>query len=114
MTDPPYTVEGARLFLSRAVEGLRPGPGRAIAFSFGPKNPDDALRVQEAVTELGLTVQAMHRNFNEYVGAGIIGGTSHLQYLTTTARTAPVVDGVYAGPIVHRRPAHRAPGVPVP
>jgi predicted methyltransferase len=37
MTDPPYTPEGARLFLSRAVEGLRPGPGWSIAFSFGPK-----------------------------------------------------------------------------
>ena len=110
MTDPPYTVDGARLFLSRAVDGFRPGPGRGIAFSFGPKSPDDALLVQEAVTELGLTVQAMHRSFNEYVGAGIIGGTSHLQYLTTTARTAPVVDGVYTGPMytADRRTAQRA------
>ncbi len=99
MTDPPYTPEGARLFLSRAVEGLRPGPGRGIAFSFGPKGPDDTLLVQRAVTDLGLTVQAMHRNFNEYLGAGVIGGTSHLQYLSTTGATAPVVDGAHAGPL---------------
>ncbi|MGA8117836.1 MAG: bis-aminopropyl spermidine synthase family protein [Actinocatenispora sp.] len=99
MTDPPYTPEGARLFLSRAVEGLRPGPGRSIAFSFGPKGPDDTLLVQRAVTDLGLTVQAMHRNFNEYLGAGVIGGTSHLQVLSSTAATESVVAGTHAGPL---------------
>lgn len=99
MTDPPYTPEGARLFLSRAVEGLRPGPGRAIAFSFGPKGPDDTLRVQQSVMELGLTVQAMHRDFNEYLGAGVIGGHSHLSFLASTEATRPVVHGEYTGPM---------------
>lgn len=97
MTDPPYTLDGAALFLSRAVEALRPGPGRAVVFSFGPKGPEDTLEVQRAVTELGLNVAAMHRNFNEYLGAGIIGGVSHLQYLTTTAQTEPLVTGDHTG-----------------
>jgi predicted methyltransferase/DNA-directed RNA polymerase subunit RPC12/RpoP len=99
MTDPPYTVEGARLFLSRAVEGLRPGAGHSIAFSFGPKGPTDTLRVQQAVTELGLTIQAMYRGFNHYHGAGVLGGQSHLQVLGTSERTRPVVEGAYAGPL---------------
>jgi predicted methyltransferase/DNA-directed RNA polymerase subunit RPC12/RpoP len=99
LTDPPYTTEGARLFLSRAVEGLEPGPGRAVVFSFGPKGPEDALRVQESVTDLGLVVHDMRRDFNTYHGAGVINGRSHLQILTTTGRTGPVVDGEYAGPM---------------
>jgi N4-bis(aminopropyl)spermidine synthase len=99
MTDPPYTVAGARLFLSRAVEGLRPGPGQPIFFSFGPKGPDDLLAVQRVVTELGLTVQAMYRNFNEYAGSGILGGTSHLHHLASTSATRPVVPDGYAGPL---------------
>lgn len=99
MTDPPYTVEGAELFLSRAVAGLRPGPGRAVAFSFGPKGPDETLAVQEAITGLGLAVQASHRGFNEYHGAGVIGGRSNLQYLTTTGRTAGGTGDRYAGPL---------------
>lgn len=109
MTDPPYTPEGARLFLSRAVAGLRPGPGRAVAFSFGPKGPDESLEVQEAITGLGLTIQATHRGFNEYHGAGIIGGRSNLQYLGTTARTRADGDGRYAGPLytADRRNADR-------
>lgn len=99
MTDPPYTVEGAELFLSRAVAGLRPGPGRAVAFSFGPKGPDESLAVQEAITGLGLAVQAAHRGFNEYHGAGVIGGRSNLQYLVTTGRTAADPGQRHTGPL---------------
>jgi predicted methyltransferase/DNA-directed RNA polymerase subunit RPC12/RpoP len=109
MTDPPYTVEGARLFLSRAVEGLRPGAGQPLFFSFGPKGPDDLLAVQRGIAEIGLTVQALHRNFNEYTGSGILGGTSHLYQLTTTSGTRPVVAGGYPGPLYtgQRRTAGR-------
>jgi predicted methyltransferase len=99
MTDPPYTAAGARLFLSRVVEGLRPGPGHAIAFSFGPKGPDDTLALQRAVTEIGLTIQATYRGFNEYLGSGLLGGTSHLYWLATTAATASTVPGHYPGPL---------------
>jgi len=99
MTDPPYTTAGARLFLSRCVEGLRPGPGRAIAFSFGPKGPDETLDVQEAITAAGLTVQTMHRNFNDYLGAGIIAGRSNLYHLASTSRTTTVVSSHYGGPL---------------
>jgi DNA-directed RNA polymerase subunit RPC12/RpoP len=48
---------------------------------------------------MGLVVRSLVRNFNEYVGAGILGGTSHLYHLTTTAATAPAVTGTYAGPL---------------
>ncbi|MEV6527751.1 bis-aminopropyl spermidine synthase family protein [Longispora sp. NPDC051575] len=99
LTDPPYTTEGAGLFLSRAVEALVPGPGRSVVFSFGPKGPSNTLQVQRVITELGLTVQAMHRNFNEYLGAGVIAGVSHLQYLSTTAETAPLITSAHAGPL---------------
>jgi predicted methyltransferase/DNA-directed RNA polymerase subunit RPC12/RpoP len=97
MTDPPYTAEGARLFLSRAVEGLRAGPGRAVAFSFGPKGPTEGLEVQRAVTGIGLTQQATYRNFNEYLGSGLLGGTSHLYWLSTTTATASTVPERYDG-----------------
>lgn len=99
MTDPPYTPDGAHLFLSRAVEGLVPGPGQTVFLSFGHKGPDDALKVQRSITDLGLASIAMVRSFNEYEGAGIIGGTSYLQQLTTTNSTRSLVDGRYQGPL---------------
>jgi predicted methyltransferase len=98
-TDPPYTVAGAELFLSRAVTALEPGPGRHVFFSFGARRPADTLRTQELIAGLGLTVRALLPGFNEYLGAGILSGTSNLYHLRTTAQTAPLISGDYDGPL---------------
>ena len=98
-TDPPYTVAGASLFLSRAVTALGGAAGRHVFFSFGARRPDETLRTQELITGMGLTVRAMTPNFNEYVGAGILAGTSHLYHLRTTAAPAPLIAGDYQGPL---------------
>ncbi|WP_225447340.1 GNAT family N-acetyltransferase [Streptacidiphilus sp. PB12-B1b] len=109
MTDPPYTAEGARVFLSRAVEGLRPGPANSIFFSFGPKSPDELYSVQQEILELGLVTNGYINNFNEYEGSGIIGGSGFLQHLLTTGSTRSSVDGSYQGPMYTRdkRPQQR-------
>ncbi|MET8976258.1 GNAT family N-acetyltransferase [Streptomyces sp. NPDC004539] len=99
MTDPPYTPEGARLFLSRAVEGLRPGAAHSIFFSFGGKSPDDMLAVQREIIELGLVTHGHIRNFNEYEGSGILGGVGFFQHLLTTSSTTPSHPGDFSGPL---------------
>ncbi|KUO14233.1 hypothetical protein AQJ58_01655 [Streptomyces sp. DSM 15324] len=98
MTDPPYTPEGARLFLSRAVEGLRPGPAHSVFFSFGGKSPDEMLEVQREIMALGLVTHGYIRNFNEYEGSGILGGVGFFQQLLTTTSTASR-QGDYSGPL---------------
>ncbi|MFF5188199.1 GNAT family N-acetyltransferase [Streptomyces sp. NPDC000345] len=98
MTDPPYTAEGARLFLSRAVEGLRPGPAHSVFFSFGGKSPDEMLEVQREIMALGLVTNGYIRNFNEYEGSGILGGVGFFQHLLTTSSTASR-QGEYGGPL---------------
>ncbi|MFF8974147.1 bis-aminopropyl spermidine synthase family protein [Streptomyces sp. NPDC014995] len=98
MTDPPYTPEGARLFLSRAVEGLRPGPAHSIFFSFGGKSPDEMLEVQREIMALGLVTNGYIRNFNEYEGSGILGGVGFFQHLLTSSSTASR-QGDYGGPL---------------
>ncbi|MFI1705766.1 GNAT family N-acetyltransferase [Streptomyces griseoruber] len=98
MTDPPYTPEGARLFLSRAVEGLRPGPAHSVFFSFGGKSPDEMLEVQREIMALGLVTNGYIRNFNEYEGSGILGGVGFFQQLLTTTSTASR-QGDYSGPL---------------
>ncbi|MEU0255259.1 GNAT family N-acetyltransferase [Streptomyces sp. NPDC006184] len=99
MTDPPYTPEGARLFLSRAVEGLRQGPAHSIFLSFGGKSPDEMLQVQREIMELGLVTNGYIRNFNEYEGSGILGGVGFFQHLLTTSATSPSQEGDYQGPL---------------
>jgi N4-bis(aminopropyl)spermidine synthase len=98
-TDPPYTVAGAELFLSRAVSGLAPEPGRHVFFSFGARRPDETLLVQQLIGSMGLAVRALWPNFNEYLGAGILAGTSHLYYLRSTAAAGPLIEGEATGPL---------------
>ena len=57
-TDPPYTADGATLFLSRAAEATVGPPGRDVFLAFGPKRPDELLRMQRAIASMGFVVRA--------------------------------------------------------
>jgi hypothetical protein len=99
LTDPPYTVAGAELFLSRAVTALAPQPGRHVFFSFGARRPDETVAVQRAMAEMGLAVRSLAPGFNEYLGAGVLAGTSNLYHLRTAAGARPLIEDVYEGPL---------------
>jgi predicted methyltransferase len=106
-TDPPYTSEGAALFLSRAAEAADTGSRADVFLAFGPRRPDVSLAVQRTIAEMGLIVRRLVRNFNEYLGGGALGGTSHLYQLATTSDVRPVVRGRHEGPLYtgdHREP----------
>jgi len=98
-TDPPYTVPGAELFLSRAVEALQPRPGQHVFFSFGARRPAEMLATQRLIAGLGLVIRSVTPNFNSYVGAGILAGTSHLYHLRTSEHAAALVVSEYSGPL---------------
>jgi len=91
VTDPPYTVAAARLFLSRAAAGLA-GSGD-VFLSFGSRRPGASLAVQRAIADIGFVIRRLTRDFNEYVGAGVLGGSSHLYHLTTGEELSPLVAG---------------------
>jgi N4-bis(aminopropyl)spermidine synthase len=99
LTDPPYTVAGAELFLSRAVSGLAAAPGRHVFFSFGARRPDEMLAVQRAIAAMGLVIRSLEPGFNEYVGAGVLAGTSSLYHLRTAAGARALIEGSYEGPL---------------
>jgi hypothetical protein len=96
VTDPPYTAAGAKLFLTHAVESLA-GPGSQIFFSFGSRRPGVQAELQRAIVEAGLEIRSLTRDFNDYVGAGALGGTSHLYHLTDPGRRPPPADALYTG-----------------
>jgi N4-bis(aminopropyl)spermidine synthase len=98
-TDPPYTVAGAELFLSRAVSALARRPGLHVFFSFGARRPDETLATQRLIAGLGLVVRSVTPGFNSYLGAGILAGTSQLYHLRTSDQTVPLVSGEYLGPL---------------
>jgi predicted methyltransferase len=94
-TDPPYTAAGARLFLARVVEALR-GESSNVFLSFGSRRPGVHFEVQRTIVELGLEIRSLTRDFNDYVGAGVLGGTSHLYHLAV-ATHASIGESLYTG-----------------
>jgi N4-bis(aminopropyl)spermidine synthase len=95
VTDPPYTTAGARLFLARATEASA-GEGSSVFFSFGSRRPGAQFEVQQSIAGLGLEIRSLTRDFNDYVGAGALGGTSHLYHLVSTS-PRPLDDSLYTG-----------------
>jgi predicted methyltransferase len=98
LIDPPYTHAGAHLFLSRAADALA-GEGGTVLFSFGSKRPGVSFKVQRSLGEMGFLIRSFVRDFNEYVGAGVLGGTSHLYQLSATSELRPAVVGRFDGPL---------------
>jgi N4-bis(aminopropyl)spermidine synthase len=77
-TDPPYTLEGARLFLARGCEALAAGADGHCFFSFTHWPASQMLELQKVFTELGLAVRAVWPNFNRYAGASMLGNLGQL------------------------------------
>lgn len=102
-TDPPYTVAGAELFLSRAVSALRPGPGADVFLSLGVRRPAETVALQQVLSRLGLAVRSMVPGFNDYGGAGVLGGTSALWHLVTARPSAAEPGAIYTGTGRNRR-----------
>lgn len=94
-TDPPYTLEGMNLFLSRGIEALKSHSDLNIYFSFAHKSSIYQLNMQKNFLTMGLAVSAVTLKFNTYEGAGIIGNTGQMIVLKTTDITKPLIKSTY-------------------
>jgi hypothetical protein len=91
-TDPPYTPEGIRLFLARAVESLKPDGRVVVAYGYSSRNPALGLKVQQEILRLGLVFEAVLPSFNRYLGAQAVGSASDLYVLQPTGRSAKLAE----------------------
>ena len=98
-TDPPYTLEGVKLFLSRGAEALKEGPGYYAYLSCGRKKLGLRLALQEIISESGFVIDQVLGGHNKYLGAQILGSTSDMYVLNTTEKTGPLFNDPYTGPI---------------
>ncbi len=99
MTDPPYTLAGAELFVSRAVSALRPGGGKHLFLSFGHRAPSEQVALQGLLAGMGLAVTEVIPGFNDYRGAGVLAGISQMIVATTAEGAHPLVVDTYRGPL---------------
>ncbi|MBB1093659.1 bis-aminopropyl spermidine synthase family protein [Rhodopseudomonas palustris] len=95
-TDPPYTLEGAKLFLTRGREALA-GDGLCY-FSFAQWPPRQMLALQRVFLDLGLAVQTIRPGFNAYAGATVLGNVGQLIELAAAGPAAAALPA-WQGPL---------------
>ena len=103
-TDPPYAVEGFRLFVSRAAEMLKPDGRLYICFGQSRRASERGLQKQRVLGEAGFLIEAVFEDFNHYRGAEAIGSRSALWRCRVTPETKPLVRGEVEGPLYTSRP----------
>ncbi|WP_423793330.1 bis-aminopropyl spermidine synthase family protein [Methanocaldococcus indicus] len=79
-TDPPYTVDGLKLFLSRGIEALKDFSGVAY-LSYSHKPIDEWLKIQEEITKMNFVITELIPKFNYYEGSEIIGNITFISRL---------------------------------
>jgi hypothetical protein len=103
-TDPPYAVEGFRLFVSRAAEMLKPDGRLYVCFGQSRRASERGLQKQRVLGDAGFLIEAVYEDFNHYHGAEAIGSRSALWRCRVTPETRPLVRGAVEGPLYTSRP----------
>ena len=96
-TDPPYTLEGFELFVSRGLEGLKDDQGQQMFISFAHKGWNEMIRIHKSAISMGLLIREIIPGFNRYEGAQILAGSSQLIHALTTPSARSSVRSVYEG-----------------
>jgi hypothetical protein len=89
VTDPPYTLNGIKLFLNRSLAFLGDTANKSIYLYYGNsiKNPEKTLQIQELLAKYKLLIREKIDNFARYNGAESIGSASSLYLLQTLKNT---------------------------
>jgi len=102
-TDPPYALEGFRLFVSRAAEMLKPDGRLYVCFGHSRRASERGLQKQRVLADAGFLAEAVFPDFNAYRGAEAIGSRSALWRCRVTPETQPLVRGEVGGELYTSR-----------
>jgi predicted methyltransferase len=104
ITDPPYSPNGLRLFLSRAISFLKPDVNKDIFLSYAHRSPDKTHELQQIINESGLAIMEILPRFNKYEGSELLGNETQMLHLKTTKVTKASIlgsetfnNGIYTG-----------------
>jgi len=101
-TDPPYTGEGIKLFVSRAIQALDPLNQAAriyVCYGNSDRAKERFLPIYEIFSSSGLMLRWVFDKFNRYQGADSIGSASSLFVLDVTSKTKSLITKNYDKPI---------------
>ncbi|MBN2156975.1 MAG: bis-aminopropyl spermidine synthase family protein [Candidatus Lokiarchaeota archaeon] len=91
ITDPPYSPDGLGLFLSRALSCMDSGVNKDIFLSFAHRSPDQTMKIQSIMTQMGLSIVEIIPRFNKYEGSETLGNETQMFHLKTTSFSQELV-----------------------
>ena len=94
-TDPPYTANGVKLFVSRAIEclSMENNSGRIyVCYGNSDRAKERFLPIYDVFVSLGLMIRWVFDKFNRYDGAESIGDSSSLFVCEVTPRIKSLVE----------------------
>lgn len=91
VTDPPDTAAGRTLFLSRAIQGLRPGRGGHGLFTFAHQSPLELLQIHSNLVRMGLVAREILPICCEERIVDVPSAERQMMLLLTTAATRALV-----------------------
>lgn len=97
-TDPPYTPNGIRLFVSRALHALDPKnqAGRIyVCYGNSDRAKERFLPIYNIFTDSDLMIRWAFDKFNRYIGAESIGSASTLFVCDITPKTKSLIKGKF-------------------
>lgn len=101
-TDPPYTGEGVRLFVSRSISVLNSKNTTAriyLCYGNSDRAKERFIPIYRSIIDSGLMIRYVFDKFNRYYGAESIGSTSSLFVLDITPKAKILIKGNYDKPI---------------
>jgi predicted methyltransferase len=106
-TDPPYAIEGFRLFLTRATELLREDGRLIVSFGQSRRSVERGLEKQRALVEMGYFIEEVRPDLVRYEGAESIGASSSLYTCRRTPLTRAAPEERVEGDIYTKRSPRR-------
>ena len=94
-TDPPYTINGLNLFISRGISLLSDENNGIGYLSFGVKPPSEVLELEKNLLKMNCVITDIVPNFNQYIGAQKISGVSTLYRLEIIPPATPLIQNEY-------------------
>ncbi|MBY9000415.1 MAG: bis-aminopropyl spermidine synthase family protein [Candidatus Heimdallarchaeota archaeon] len=96
-TDPPYTIHGLNLFISRGLSLLSDEHNGVGYLSFGVKPPSEALELEKSLLQMNCVITDIVPKFNQYIGAQKLGGVSTLYRFEVIQPATPLIQKEYDG-----------------
>ncbi len=94
-TDPPYTLQGLNLFVSRGLTLLSDKINGVGYLSFGAKSPGEILEMEKSLVQMNCAITNIVLNLNKYIGAQKLGGISTLYRFEIIHPATPLIEGEY-------------------